>query len=243
MATFVLVHGGGHGGWCYKKVAGLLQAEGHEVYAPSLTGLGERSHLLSDRIDLAMHVADVAALFHYQDLSDVILVGHSYGGMVITGAADAAPDRVGRLVYLDAANPVNGQSLLDIAGPMIESTRLTGTPRIGTTVFVDLAAEPDAWYQLAASFGTVPGIDLGSRNIPLNPDGLLALTVGNRLPTVFHNLSGYLSARGEARAWLTIPNASGLVGQSFYMAFVTLDAAQPYGINTISTATLVKVES
>src|SRR4051794_29851500 len=126
MATYVLVHGGGHGGWCYQRVARLLRADGHEVYAPTLTGLGERSNLLSPAIDLDLHVRDVTAVLHFEDLRDVILVGHSYGGMVITGAADRAADRVGRVVYLDAANPENGQSLLDVAGPMIEATRPMG---------------------------------------------------------------------------------------------------------------------
>jgi pimeloyl-ACP methyl ester carboxylesterase len=126
MATYVLVHGGGHGGWCYQRVARLLRAEGHEVYTPTLTGLGERAHLLDDRVDLALHVADVAAVLRVEDLRDVILVGHSYGGMVITGAADREADRVGRLVYLDAATPVHGQSLVDVAGPVINAVRPMG---------------------------------------------------------------------------------------------------------------------
>ena len=126
MATYVLVHGGGHGGWCYQRVARILRAAGHEVYAPTLTGLGERAHLLDERVDLHRHVEDVVALLQYEDLRDVILVGHSYGGMVITGIADRAADRVGRLVYLDAANPVNGQSLVDVSGPIIEAVRPMG---------------------------------------------------------------------------------------------------------------------
>src|SRR5215469_10500746 len=126
MATYVLVHGGGHGGWCYQRVARLLRAAGHEVHAPSLTGLGERSHLVSPQVDLDTHIRDVTSLLHYEDLSDVILVGHSYGGMVITGAADRAADRVGRLVYLDAANPVNGQSLVDVSGPIVNAAREFG---------------------------------------------------------------------------------------------------------------------
>jgi pimeloyl-ACP methyl ester carboxylesterase len=126
MATYVLVHGGGHGGWCYQRVARRLRSAGHEVYTPTLTGLGERSHLLSPAIDLDLHINDVVALLHYEDLRDVILVGHSYGGMVITGVADRAAERVGRVVYLDAANPVNGQSLVDVAGPIIEATRPSG---------------------------------------------------------------------------------------------------------------------
>ena len=119
MATYVLVHGGGHGGWCYQRVARLLRSSGHDVYTPTLSGLGERSNLLSPDIDLDLHVRDVVAVLHYEDLHDVILVGHSYGGMVITGAADRAADRIGRVVYLDAANPENGQSLVDVAGPII----------------------------------------------------------------------------------------------------------------------------
>ena len=123
MATFVLVHGGGHGGWCYKFVAALLRAKGHEVHAPSLSGLAEREGSMSPRIDLDFHIADVTKLLHFEDLSEVILVGHSYGGMVITGAADRATERVGHLVYLDAANPRNGQSLVDVAGPVILAAR------------------------------------------------------------------------------------------------------------------------
>ena len=127
MATYVLVHGGGHGGWCYQRVARILRAAGHEVYTPTLTGLGERAHLLDHRVDLNRHIEDVVAVLHFEDLRDVILVGHSYGGMVITGIADRAADRVGKLVYLDAANPVNGQSLVDVSGPIIEAVRPMGT--------------------------------------------------------------------------------------------------------------------
>ncbi|CAN7475315.1 alpha/beta fold hydrolase [Phenylobacterium sp. LjRoot219] len=123
MATYVLVHGGHHGGWCYQKVARLLRAAGHEVYAPTLTGLGDRRHLLSPEVDLEMHVADVVNLLVYEDLHDVILAGHSYGGMVITGAADQARERIRELVYLDAAHPRNGESLADVAVQIMEVCR------------------------------------------------------------------------------------------------------------------------
>lgn len=123
MATYVLVHGGGHGGWCYQRVARLLRAQGHEAYTPTLTGLGEREHLLQPDIDLDFHITDVVKVLHFEDLHDVILVGHSYGGMVITGVADRAADRIGHIVYLDAANPVNGQSLVDVSGQVILVTR------------------------------------------------------------------------------------------------------------------------
>ena len=142
MATYVLVHGGGHGGWCYQRVARLLQAQGHQVYAPTLSGLGERSGLLTEAIDLALHADDVAAVLHYEDLRDVILVGHSYGGMVITGTADLAADRIGKLVFLDAATPRNGQSLVDVAGPVINAVRPMG--RVVDGIELVLLPAPDA---------------------------------------------------------------------------------------------------
>ena len=146
MATYVLVHGGGHGGWCYQKVARLLRAAGHEVHAPSLTGCGDRAHLRTCDVDLDTHITDVVNLLRYEDLRDVILVGHSYGGMVITGAADRAADRVGRLVYLDAANPVNGQSLVDVAGPIIETTRPLGETVDGVELVLLPAPGAAAFY-------------------------------------------------------------------------------------------------
>jgi pimeloyl-ACP methyl ester carboxylesterase len=146
MATYVLVHGGGHGGWCYQPVARLLQAEGHTVYAPSLTGLGDRAHLVSPAVDLDLHIRDVVALLQSEDLRDVILVGHSYGGMVITGIADRASDRVGKLVYLDAANPVNGQSLVDVAGPVINAVRPMGETVNGVELVLLPAPGAGAFY-------------------------------------------------------------------------------------------------
>jgi pimeloyl-ACP methyl ester carboxylesterase len=126
MKTFVLVHGGGHGGWCYQFVARILRAKGHEVYTPTLTGLGEREHLLSSAIDLDTHITDVVKLLQFEDLHNAIVVGHSYGGMVITGVADRAIDRVGHLIYLDAAYPQNGQSLVELAGPLMNAARADG---------------------------------------------------------------------------------------------------------------------
>ena len=115
MSTFVLVHGAWHGGWCWRFIRPLLKE--HDVYAPSLTGLGERKHLARPDVDLDTHIADVVALLEMEDLRDVVLVGHSYGGMVITGAADRAPERIKRLVYLDAFVPEDGRCLLDYVVP------------------------------------------------------------------------------------------------------------------------------
>jgi pimeloyl-ACP methyl ester carboxylesterase len=115
MANFMLVHGAWHGGWCWRFVRPFLKQ--HEVFTPSLTGLGERAHLARADIDLDTHVADIVSLLEMEDLRDVILVGHSYGGMVVTGAADRASERIKRLVYLDAFVPDNGKCLLDYVVP------------------------------------------------------------------------------------------------------------------------------
>jgi pimeloyl-ACP methyl ester carboxylesterase len=115
----VLVHGAWHGGWCYGRVADQLRAAGHRVYTPTLTGLGERSHLLTPSVNLSTHIADIANLIRWEDIRQIILVGHSYGGMVVTGVADAMTDRVSALVYLDAFLPTAGKSFHDILPPEV----------------------------------------------------------------------------------------------------------------------------
>jgi len=110
MATFVLVHGAWHGGWCWRNVESVLKRAGHTVFTPTLTGLGDRSHLLSPDIDLETHIADIVNVLAWEELEDVVLVGHSYGGMVITGVADRAKHRLRHVVYLDAFLPADGES-------------------------------------------------------------------------------------------------------------------------------------
>ena len=110
--TYVLVHGAWGGGWAYRRVDSLLTAAGHRVYRPTLTGLGERVHLGTPEVGLTTHVTDVVNVLLFEDLRDVVLVGHSYGGMVITGVADRVPERVRHLVYLDALLPEDGESLV-----------------------------------------------------------------------------------------------------------------------------------
>jgi len=117
MAIFVLVHGAWGGAVIWRHVARALRDARHEVFAQSLTGLGERTHLLSRNVDLNCHIKDVLALIDYEDLDDIVLVGHSYGGMVVTGVADAVPDKVASLVYLDAFVPESGQALFDTIPP------------------------------------------------------------------------------------------------------------------------------
>jgi pimeloyl-ACP methyl ester carboxylesterase len=114
MPTFVLVHGTGHGGWCWQRVAPLLRAAHADVHAPTLTGVSDRCHLQKCGVDLSTHITDVTNLLFYEDLHDVVLVGHSYGGMVITGVAAKAAERLGQLVYLDAYVPDEGESEVDL---------------------------------------------------------------------------------------------------------------------------------
>jgi pimeloyl-ACP methyl ester carboxylesterase len=128
MTTYVLVHGGWHGGWCWKRVTPFLRDSGHTVYTPTLTGLGERSHLASPETNLSTHIQDILNMLWYEDLTDVILVGHSYSGMVITGVADVAPERIAKLVYLDAFVPEDGQSLMAIFRPASSQGASPETP-------------------------------------------------------------------------------------------------------------------
>ena len=117
MATFVLVPGAYHGGWCYAEVAGRLRAMGHAVHAPTLTGVGERRHLTKQPINLSTHVQDIVAIFEFHGLDDVILCGHSYAGLVITGVAGQLGERIRTLFYLDAGVPEDGECVLDMMGP------------------------------------------------------------------------------------------------------------------------------
>ena len=112
--TFVLVHGAWHGGWCYARVARILRSRGYEVLTPTLTGLGERSHLASPTINASTHVQDILNVIAFEGLGDVVLVGHSYGGQIITAVADAVPEKIRSLVYLDAFVGENGKSIFDM---------------------------------------------------------------------------------------------------------------------------------
>ena len=114
MTTYVLVHGAWHGGWCWVRVADRLRAAGHTVFTPTLTGLAERAHTLTPTISLQTHIKDIARLLQWEELRDVVLVGHSYGGMVITGTADRVADRVRNLAFVDALLPKHGQSAFDL---------------------------------------------------------------------------------------------------------------------------------
>ena len=124
--TYMIVHGAWGGGWAFKEVERLLRADGHTVYRPTLTGQGEKVHLaglLTTNIDLNLHITDVVNVIEWEKLQDIVLVGHSYGGMVITGVADRVPDRIKHVIYLDAIVPENGESAnIALGNPNREST-------------------------------------------------------------------------------------------------------------------------
>lgn len=121
--TFVLVHGAWHGGWCWRRVADLLGAAGHRVFCPTLTGVGERSHLLRPEVDLETHIGDVLGVLEAEELDRVVLVGHSYAGLVISGVAARAPQRLRQLVYLDALLVEDGRSWAEVFPPEVAEAR------------------------------------------------------------------------------------------------------------------------
>jgi pimeloyl-ACP methyl ester carboxylesterase len=151
--TFVLVHGAWHGGWCWRRVADRLAARGHRVFANSLTGLADRAHLAGPSVTLTTHAEDVAGLIRAEELTDVVLVGHSYGGMVISQAVEKIPaGTVSSLVFLDAFLPEDGKSLFDYTavegregGPMVEEGERTGLVSPIPAAFFGVNAADRAW--------------------------------------------------------------------------------------------------
>jgi pimeloyl-ACP methyl ester carboxylesterase len=152
MATFVLVHGAWHGGWCWQKVVPFLEAAGHEVYAPTLTGLAERASELSPDVGLDTHIQDIVGLLEEKNLHGVILVGHSYGGMVITGVVDQVPERIAHLVYLDTFVPRDGESMTDVSRIVSwilrKQTRADGW-RVDSRGTYGVTTEPDRSWVLS----------------------------------------------------------------------------------------------
>lgn len=150
MANYVLVHGAWHGAWCWRRILPGLRAAGHEVHAVTLTGVGERRHLLSPAIDLDTHIQDVCGLIEAEELQDVVLVGHSYGGLVITGVTARLGARIARLVYVDAVVPAPGESWSSTHPPEVQARRRADIARSGVIAPADpsaygLAGEDHAW--------------------------------------------------------------------------------------------------
>ena len=152
MSTFVIVHGAWGGGWEWSPVARLLREHDHEVFTPTLTGMGERAHVgLHEEVSLATHVDDVVAVMEFENLLDVVLVGASYGGVPVTGAADRAADRIKLVVYVDALVPLGGQSALDLLPEAFGATVRSGIAEHGRRWRVPMPPELLATLLPAAS--------------------------------------------------------------------------------------------
>jgi pimeloyl-ACP methyl ester carboxylesterase len=184
MSTFLLLHGAFHGGWCWARVAPILRAQGHAVFTPTQTGLGERAHLLSRDITLDTFVQDVVAVLENEELEDAVLVGHSFGGIGITGAADRVRERVRGLIYLDSVIPQNGCSALDLSTAEVAAERRRLAAENG-----GLSVAPPE----PAVYGVPPGPDADwvRRRLTPHPFGALdsRLTLanppGNGLPCTY----------------------------------------------------------
>jgi pimeloyl-ACP methyl ester carboxylesterase len=184
VATFVLLHGGWHGAWCWRRVTPLLRDAGHDVVAPTLTGLGERAHLVSRDVDVSLHVRDLAAVLEMEDVRDAVLVGHSYAGVVIAAVAEVASDRIAQLVFLDAFIPRAGCALLDLL------------PSARAEVFRGAAREhgdgwlvPLPWEQALAGWGVTDPEDV-------------AWTLSRLTP---QPMATFLEPFGASAAWEQLP--------------------------------------
>ena len=152
MSTFVMIAGGWRGGWTLTPLARVLRGMGHEVFTPTLTGLGERAHLATARPNLETHILDVVNVLTYEDLTDVILCGHSYAGMVVSGVADRLPERIAALVYVDAFVPDDGQSWWDLAGDYFRKIAIDGSAEDGFSVTPTPGPDPRRVPHPLASF-------------------------------------------------------------------------------------------
>jgi pimeloyl-ACP methyl ester carboxylesterase len=188
--TFVLVHGAFHGGWCWHRVADRLTEAGARVFTPTMTGLADRAHLLSRSVGLATFFDDVLGVLAAEELTDTILVGHSFGGMVISGVADRRPDLIRHLVYLDAVVPIAGRSALDMLPDDIAETRRRTAMEFSGGLSIPMPP--------AAAFDVPPGPDQDwvARRITPHPLAayadpiVLSHPVGNSLPRTYIRCTG-----------------------------------------------------
>jgi pimeloyl-ACP methyl ester carboxylesterase len=187
MTTFVFVHGAWGGSWGWRDFAKLMRAAGHEVYTPSLTGQGERTHLGGPQVNLTTHILDVENTIRYEGLTDIALVGHSYGGMVVTGVADRMPDVIRQLIYIDAFLPQDGESCFDLGG--------AGGPERATIV--------DGWKVMPMAQRTgapmTPEMEERRRRMSPQPIGTLEEKVHLSVPLEERAFSRtYIKASGDA---------------------------------------------
>ncbi len=199
-STIVFVHGAWGGGWQFHKVEPLLEAAGHRVYRPTMTGLGERVHLAGPRVDLSTHIEDIVNVLEFEDLSSVVLVGHSYGGMVISGVAERVPQRIARLVYFDALVPSDGESVMDLVGDRLGRMAMAGAGGAEPWQLVPLWVEegkplPVDVPQPMATF-TEP-IKLGNPEAQDIPTAFLLTVEAGKTSDEFD----FFAERARARGW------------------------------------------
>jgi pimeloyl-ACP methyl ester carboxylesterase len=214
--TFVLVHGIWHGGWCWSRVAEVLRIRGHTVTTPTQTGLGEREHLLSASITLDTFVTDIVNHLEWEDLSEVVLVGHSFGGAPISGAADRVPERIAKLIYLDGAIMEDGETWFGLLPPDLVAER--------TMMAQDFSGGVSLPPAPPESFGVTDPDDSAWLARRLTPHPLATLTTplrlehrcGNRLPARYiactsptYRPAAMCRERAEDRGWPLFPLASG----------------------------------
>ncbi len=173
--TIVFVHGAWGGGWQFHKVQPLLEEAGHIVYRPTMTGLGERVHLAGPKVGLSTHIEDIVNVLEFEDLDDVVLVGHSYGGMVIAGVAERVPDRIGRLVFMDAIVPEDGESVSSLFGDAIDTMATAGGG----------GAEPWQLVPLWVKEGKPPPVDVPQPILTFTEPIVLDNPKATRIPATF----------------------------------------------------------
>jgi pimeloyl-ACP methyl ester carboxylesterase len=192
MAKLVFVSGAFHGGWCWGVVRSLLAAQGHDVFTPSLTGLGDRRHLLNRSVDFETHVADVLTLLDVEELTDIVLCGHSYGGTIISAVADRVPNRIRALVYLDALVIENGERVIDLLPPETASSIMLAAEQHGDGWTIPPA--PASAYNIAGE--QAAWVDRQSGPHPLAAM-LQPVLIGGNLDRIAHKLFIYATGWGE----------------------------------------------
>lgn len=175
LQTIVFVHGAWGGGWQYTKVQPLLEEAGYKVFRPTMTGLGERVHLAGPEVGLSTHIEDIVKVFEFEDLHEVVLVGHSYGGMVIAGVAERVPERIAKLVYFDAILPEDGESVADLFGDAIDTMATAGGG----------GAEPWQLVPRWVEEGKLPPVDVPQPLLTFTEPIVLENQEAARLPAAF----------------------------------------------------------
>ena len=173
--TIVFVHGAWAGGWHFTKVQPLLEQAGHVVYRPTMTGLGERVHLGGPDVGLSTHIEDIVKVLEFEDLDEIVLVGHSYGGMVIAGVAERVPQRIAKLVFFDAIVPEDGESVASLFGDAVDTMATAGGG----------GAEPWQLVPRWVEEGKLPPVDVPQPLLTLTEPIELANPQAARLPAVF----------------------------------------------------------